>query len=72
MTKPIIRECKWHSVDDKLPDIITSWRMMLVYSVSGVDVAFWNKKAKKFLDEPMGFEYTHILFWAEMTKLSSV
>ena len=72
MAKPIIKECKWYSVDDKLPDIITNWRMMLVYSVSGVDVAFWNKKSNKFLDEPMGFEYKHILFWAEMTKLTPV
>lgn len=71
MSKTIKKVVVWHSVDDKLPDIITSCRMMLVYTNHcGVDVAYWNVRYNKFLDEPMGLEYKHVLFWAEMTKLS--
>ena len=56
---------EWVSASNKLPDIITSERHLLVFCCGDVFPAFWNKKSNKFLDESMGMGLVGVTHWAE-------
>ena len=57
---------QWIDVNEKLPEIITRERHMLVV-LYGDDVtdAFWNLRSNKFLSESMGMELSGVTHWAE-------
>lgn len=60
------QEFEWVSVGERLPDIITRERHLIVADTGGnVFDAFWSAKSKKFLDESMGMGISGITHWAE-------
>ncbi|HRA92137.1 MAG TPA: DUF551 domain-containing protein [Acinetobacter sp.] len=55
---------EWISVDEQLPESELK-ELMVIVCICGVDtdIAYFNTKTQKFLEEPMGMKYHGVTHW---------